>query len=310
MIYRDKVYSFWRCALKKILIFFVLLMFFVPLTVRAQEAVPFQKLVVELWPEYDDPGVLVIYRGILSPQVTLPAQVTLTMPAEAGQPNAVAVKGAEDQLMSVQFERVVKGDTAEVSFTSTSEEIQFEYYDPGLEKNGAQRAYIYRWPGNHPVNSAIFQVQKPRGSSNVEISPAFGESFQGSDGLTYFRSGESSLELGQEKTIHVEYSKTAEGLSIGDQPVQPSTAVEPRISLSFQGRNLIPWILGGVGLILIVVAVGLYWRFGTQIGKAHKSGVGQQSGKQVLSDQSSYCPQCGSRTSENDRFCRVCGQRL
>jgi len=294
---------------KRIIILSVLLCILFPVSVSAQEAVAFDRLVVELWPEYDDPGVLVIYRGVLSPQVSLPAQVTLTIPAAAGQPNAVAVRGAEGQLMSVQYDRVVKGDWADVTFTSTSQEIQFEYYDPRLEKSGDARSFVYEWPGMHPVQSAVFQVQQPRRASNLEITPAFGDSFQGSDGLTYFRSGEDQLAVGQERVIEISYEKEGDGLSIGDQPVQPSTEINPQISFSFQGRNLIPWILGGVGLILIAAAVGLYWRFGAR--KKQKADLSDdKASPPVFSDQQSYCPQCGSRTGESDRFCRVCGQRL
>lgn len=296
--------------MKKVVSLWVLLIFFFPALVQSQEAVQFERLIVELWPEYDDPGVLVIYRGFLSSDVSLPAEVTFNIPAEAGQPNAVAVRGAEDQLMSVQFERVVKGDRADVSFTATSQEIQFEYYDSRLTIQGNRRFYQYTWPANHPVDAAVFQVQRPRGAENMEITPPFSESFQGSDGLMYFRTSEPELEMGQEHVIQVSYEKDTDALSIGDQPVQSSTSIEPQISFSFQGRNLIPWILGGLGILLILGAGGLYWRFGTQMRKEHIPEREGSASKPVFPDQGSYCPQCGSRTGESDRFCRVCGQRL
>lgn len=296
--------------MKKAVSLLVILIVFLPSPVQGQEMVHFERLVVELWPEYDDPGVLVIYRGFLSPDVSLPAEVTFNIPAAAGQPNAVAVRGAEDQLMSVQYERVVKGERANVSFTATSQEIQFEYYDPGLMVQDARRSYQYTWPANHPVDTAVFQVQRPRGAENLEITPPFGESFQGSDGLMYFRTTKSALEVGQEQVIQVAYEKDTDALSIGDQPVQPSTSIEPNISFSFQGRNLIPWVLGGLGVLLILGAGGLYWRFGTRMKKEPSPEKEGASRKPVYPDQGSYCPQCGSRTGESDRFCRVCGQRL
>jgi hypothetical protein len=284
-------------------------MIFLPVPVSGQEAISFNRLVVELWPEYDEPSVLVIYRGILSSQVSLPIQITLTIPSAAGQPNAVAVRDPEGRLMSIQYERVVKGNWAEVTFTTTSQEIQLEYYDPRLERDDSTRSFVYEWPGEHFVNSAIFQVQRPRGASNLEISPSFAEIFQGSDGLTYFRSEETKLAVEQKRVIHLSYEKDSDMLSIGDQSVQPSTAIEPKLSTSLQDMNLIPWIIAGGGVILIAVAVGLYLRFGTQI-KTEKNIAGEKRDGAVISDQQSYCPQCGNRTSESDRFCRVCGQRL
>ena len=58
---------------------------------QAQEAPRFETLTIDLWPEYDRPSMLVIYKGELSPAVSLPAEVTLRMPVEAGAPAVVAV---------------------------------------------------------------------------------------------------------------------------------------------------------------------------------------------------------------------------
>ncbi len=306
----DLVYLSWRCIVKRLILLLLLIVIFLPVSVSGQKAISFDRLVVELWPEYDEPSVLVIYRGILSSQVQFPVQITLTIPSAAGQPNAVAVRGPEGRLMSIQYERVVKGNWAEVTFTATSQEIQFEYYDPRLEKDDSTRSFVYEWPGEHAVNSAVFQIQRPRGASNLEISPSFGETFQGSDGLTYFRSEETKLAVGQKRVIHVSYNKDSDMLSIGAQPVQSSTAVEPKPSYSLQDMNLTPWVLAGGGVILIAVVVGLYLRFGTQI-KQEKSIAGEKTEEgTVISNQQAYCPKCGSRTGESDLFCRVCGQKL
>lgn len=296
--------------MKKLIPLLLFLMLTFPGAVQSQERAAFERLTIEIWPEYDEPSALVIYRGILSPDTSLPAQVTFQIPARAGQPNAVAVRGADEQLISVQYERVVRGDNAEINFTATSEEIQFEYYDPDLQRDGERRAFTYRWPGNHRVRSASFMVQKPRNATDLEISPPFGESFQGSNGLTYFRMSETSLPLDEEFTIRLEYRKASDTLSIGDQPVQPSMPIEPRLSFSFQGRNLVPWLLGGVGLLLILGAGILYWRFGVTLSSQEMFQQERKKPTPVFSDQESFCPQCGSRTGENDRFCRVCGQKL
>lgn len=296
--------------MNKIFNFTLLLVFFFPFAAQAQGGLSFERLTIEIWPEYDEPSALIIYRGFLSPDVSLPARVTFQIPTQAGQPNAVAVRGPDDQLMSVQYDRVVKGEYAEISFTATSTEIQFEYYDPSLQKEGQNRQFSYTWPGHYPVRSATFIVQQPRGAAEMETSPPFGESFQGSDGLTYYRTSETSLAIDETKTIHLEYQKESQALSIGDQPVQPSTPIEPRISFSFQGRKLIPWLLGGLGFLLIVSAVVLYWRFGLKLSSQSTINTEPTRQKPVFPDRGSYCSQCGSKVGENDRFCRVCGQRL
>jgi hypothetical protein len=212
--------------------------------------------------------------------------------------------------MSVQYERVVKGEYAEISFTATSQEIQFEYYDLGLAKDGDQRTFTYQWLGNHAVDTAVFQVQQPRGSYALEISPTFEESFQGSEGLTYYKMSEGRLEKDESQIIRIQYIKASDALSIGDPPVQPSMPIEPRLSFSFQGRNIIPWLVAGLGLSLVFGGMGFLWWFGEERKHPLKLAGRSKAEDAAYAGRTSYCPQCGSRTGESDRFCRVCGQRL
>ncbi|MBE9473998.1 MAG: hypothetical protein IMY85_03840, partial [Chloroflexi bacterium] len=41
-------------------------------SIQAQESPSIDTLVIDLWPEYDKPSMLVIYKAELSPEVSLP----------------------------------------------------------------------------------------------------------------------------------------------------------------------------------------------------------------------------------------------
>ena len=58
----------------------------------AQSEVKLSSMEVDLWPEYDRPNVLVIYRITLPPTTTLPVDLSFRIPAAAGEPSAVAVR--------------------------------------------------------------------------------------------------------------------------------------------------------------------------------------------------------------------------
>lgn len=293
--------------MKKFLLIFLVIFFALPLPARAQEWLQFDELLIEIWPEYDRPSVLVIYRGVLSSNINLPAEVTFRIPASVGQPHAVAFRDEQGQLMTVQFERVVRGDLAEISFFSPSREIQFEYYDPTLRKEGQTRTYQYRWLDDHLVSSAAVQVQRPRGAGEFSVQPTPETAFEGNDGLMYFYQELSSLESGS-FTLQISYQNESDLLSAAESTIQPSAPIDPGISLSFRGRDLIPWVVGGVGLLAFFSAVLLYWSYqrGLQapdLRKAlHLAGEPEQ--------RESFCPKCGSETGENDLFCRICGAKL
>ncbi|MDZ7844867.1 MAG: zinc ribbon domain-containing protein [Anaerolineales bacterium] len=293
--------------MKKTLILLVVFLMFFPGGAGAQEPIHFNELVIELWPEYDQPDVLVIYRAFLASDVSLPAEITFQIPADAGQPHAVAVRDANNQLVTVQYQRVVRGEVAEVIFTATSREIQFEYYDQGLLVQDQEREFVYQWPGVHQVDAAVIQLQQPRGAEDLTTNPPLGNTFAGSDGLTYYYQ-DFEFERGEPLEITVHYQKQDDTLTIREQPVQPSVPLEANPSFSLQGRGLLPWILGGVGVLLILGAVFLYWDFGSS-NKLSKnlSGVFSSSRR---SPSGGFCPQCGTPRDEGDRFCRSCGERL
>ncbi len=66
----------------------------------AQEAPAIEQLTVALWPEYDQPAMLVILRVQLAPGTQLPVDVILPIPTSAGEPLAVAYTTAEGALLN------------------------------------------------------------------------------------------------------------------------------------------------------------------------------------------------------------------
>jgi len=126
---------------------------------------------IALWPEYDRPSVLVIYRIVLADQVSLPTRLSLRIPASAGEPNAVAeIDVAAGGLVNVAYARQVSGDWATLDFTVRSPEIQVEYYDPALDRQDVSRHFEYLWPGDYTIQALSIEIQQPLGASNLRIS--------------------------------------------------------------------------------------------------------------------------------------------
>lgn len=67
--------------------------------VSAQNEITLASLEIDLWPEYDRPDMLVIYRLTLDNSVKLPAQLTLRIPAAVGAPYNVAYEDAADGML-------------------------------------------------------------------------------------------------------------------------------------------------------------------------------------------------------------------
>ena len=280
---------------------------------HAQSPVIFSTLTVDLWPEFDRPEMLVIYKGVLSPEVSLPVEVTMRLPAKAGTPAAVAVGMDAASVADVAYETQVSGDWVEVTFIAALPAIQFEYYDPGLAKDGVQRTYTYQWLGDYKVDAMTVQVQHPVGSSDVQVTPAGGKTVQGGDGLLYTSSEIGSVEAGTSFSIGLTYQKATDDLSVKSLDVQPSAPISPETEGRINLNQIWPWALGALGLLLIAGGGFWYWQSGRQEPVARirrRQKKGEPLVEEETSDKEVYCHQCGKRASSGDRFCRACGTRL
>ncbi len=283
---------------------------------RAQTEVRFSKLDVSLWPEYDRPTVLVIYHIALHPTISLPVDLSLRIPASAGEPSAVAVRqmttGGESGLFTIPYERQVSGEWGVINITATAPEVQLEYYDSELEKQGAARQYEYRWPGDYAVDSLLVDVQQPLGASEMLISPAAGAGVARNDGLVYYKKDLGSLQQGQTFSLSVSYNKADDELSAANLQVQPSA---PVASIT-PGQDIVmaalPWVLGGLGVLLIFGGGAWYYFSGRQNLEVKPRRKRRKAELIETEDPQGhiYCHNCGKRASSGDRFCRACGTKL
>ncbi|MBI4770968.1 MAG: hypothetical protein HY784_11320, partial [Chloroflexi bacterium] len=206
---------------KPLLAIFVLLLWLVATPAWAQSGVALSRLEVDLWPEYDRPGVLVLYRITLDPAVAVPAALKFRIPAVAGQPNAVAGKDASGALLNIPYTTAAEADWLLLTFTSESRDIQIEYYDPGLKATGDLKTFTFNWLGDYAVSQLSVQVQQPAGASNLQTSPALSNQVVGGDGLTYLNGDVGAAPAGQTWTLSLSYQKSGAGLSV--QSVRPAS---------------------------------------------------------------------------------------
>lgn len=307
---------------KRIFIFIVLCLAFLgPImagAARAQGLLSLSSLEVDLWPEYDRPEMLVIYRITLPANITLPVDLSLRIPAAAGEPSAVAVvqpsSTGEKSLFTIPYERTVSGDWGEINLTATMPELQLEYYDPGLVRQGAARQFEFNWPGDYAVEALSVQVQQPVGARELSISPASGSGVTGQDGLLYYNKQVGSLTAGQTFSLSINYQKDSDTLSASSLTVQPGAPVSEVSSSQVSLRPYLPWGLGILGVLLIAGGGLWYWRSGR--GGKEPEGTRRRRKPASAAREASqpaepvYCHSCGKRAAPGDRFCRVCGTQL
>jgi hypothetical protein len=256
--------------------------------------------------------MLVIYDITLSPEVRLPAELSLRIPAAAGKPHAVAAY--QPDLTNLNYEQQASGEWLRISFTATTPQLRLEYYDPNLIKEQSSRSFEYQWPGDYAVDSMVIRVQQPSGASDLAISPNMSGDRTTFEGLVYYTYNFGSLPEGQPFNISVNYQKTNDELTVSSQPIQPSAPIdEATAGRTTTLMSVLPWILGSLGLLLIVGGGVWYWQSSREKARPMPGRRRRSSGRQdeALSEEGHiYCHECGKRAGPSDRFCRTCGTQL
>jgi hypothetical protein len=188
---------------------------------------------------------------------------------------------------------------------------RIEYYQPLVRENN-KRKFSFRWFGDYPVNEFNVAVQLPADSLDVITEPAFADTSDSSDGLHLIGiAGGSRLKMGQSYEFKLEYRRQSETVSkpSNSSNVQPSQPVSPETQGRVSIDNL-PWVIGGIGLTLIGLALYFYWRSTQVPERKNRQRRRVSSGDQEDSEEQAYCHECGTRAQKGDRFCRTCGSRL
>jgi hypothetical protein len=301
----------WRLSMRKWILLLILgVLFAFPVRAFSQAEIAIASVEINLWPEYDRAEMLVIDYILLAPDTQLPATIDMRVPAEVGAPHVVAV-GASPELVTdqgVKFMTRTEGEWLVVSIQASGPAIQLEYYDPGLKKDGVSRSYTYEWLSDYKVQNLVFTVQQPFDATGFNTSPALQDDGIHQDQLQYYLSQTVGVPAGKSISIELNYEKPSDVLSVSRLQVQPEDVDENtpgRVSFS----NSLPYVIGGLGVVLIIGGIVYYWQSGRSGSRKPRRRARAHADNEEGKGET-YCHQCGARAHGGDRFCRTCGARL
>jgi hypothetical protein len=207
-----------------------ILLLALPVVGMAQSQPRVASLEIDIWPEYDRPQALVIYQVRLAQDTPAGSVLTLPIPADVGEPHAVAAWHPDGSLDDdVTWSTTQQGAWTQVEVATEANGVWLEFYDE-MTLQGDQRSYAFTWPGDIMVDSLSFDVLHPVGASDLRIVPA-GEESQGTGDLTYSHLDLGAYELGQDFTIELSYTKSS--AFTGELPSRPANPTFARFEVAF-----------------------------------------------------------------------------
>jgi len=269
-------------------------------------------LAVDIWPEHDDPRLLVIYRGTLNAAAVLPQTLTFTIPPGA-QVNAAAHRGDDGQLFTSSHQYHQEPDRLLVSFTIPTRGFQFEYYVVGISPP-PQRAFALDLVFPLVIEDLRVSVEQPLRSSAFALTPSAAETAVTPTGFTHHLYNAGRWPAGKAWRVQAAYRKEDANPSIArtvgasaPRPAAPRAAGPPSWL----------WMVGG-GLAVVLAGLGVWFlrrggttgRSGTRGAAGAPSGQAPQGGGRGQEAGRVYCSHCGARARPRDSYCGKCGRPL
>ena len=317
-------------------ILYVILFLLLPVQTKAQTPVTFDNVTIALWPEYDQPEVLVMYRARLSSDVTLPTQLTFKLPGYVKQMHAVAMS-TEEGLINVGDDRVKtshEGDNLILSFPTSAPNIQFEYYDPNiLTQQDQKRELAFNFASPYDIKIVAFEVQQPFEAESFSAIPEPENTITGGDGLKYSTIVRQGLTAGENAQLLATYQRNTDNLSVEAlrQDIPQAVVNVPAESEASAGISPnVAYGLIGVGAVLLIAAGG-YWLWANSRSsnesvvmrrapqkrrkavrrKKEPKSIKKQQAKAFAAEPiaAAFCYKCGAALKDDASFCHACGTK-
>lgn len=301
------------------ILFFALFSLFFAASAQAQlPATTIDTLILDIWPDYDEPSVLILMTGTLPPDTPLPATVTIPL-AVGAEVNAVARITDDNQMLD---DVIFTAENDTLTLTTPDPRFRVEYYAP-YEKIGNMHTFSFDWLSDISVAGVLAAVQQPSGATNMIVTPENANVVTDTtDGFTYYTFPPEEIPAGKLFNITFNYDMPSPQLSVENLPSASAAAINTTdessantnassSSNSFSLDNInLAYLVGFIGIVLLAVVIT--WQVATRktqpaTSKSRKPRPKRTTSAAKPTGKARFCYECGNQLNANDKFCRECG---
>ncbi len=163
------------------------------------------RMKIAIWPEYDDPGVLVIYDGRFADSSRFPLKTSFFLPKNAVISDACSLS-PKGQHFCQLYETVNRGEFDEVTLFLPFPNFYLSFHTYPHESRTDKRAIDYRIRTNHKIATMEVDIQQPLRSTEFNISPA-GNDTSEMKGFNHFKYTFNHVAGGENKLFRIAYNK-------------------------------------------------------------------------------------------------------
>ncbi len=275
-----------------------------------------------VWPEYDDPRVLVIMEADLTEETELPATASFNIPKGAEIGMACEVDGGGGHACKA-YKLEDKGDYQTLSYqVETQKKLFVEYYYEAFPATPGERQFQLDYRPAFPTANLEIEVQEPARSTGFAVEPDFAPGETDSNGLQYFNKQVSSPVVEEVLPVEISYSKPDAEPSVKASTQTGGGGGLGGAASTATSRNSLITIAAVIGFAALFFMGYRTFRPQPVGGGSRRGGRGRNQnvvrsspakpagGRKSGKDRSSrgaFCIHCGSQIPAQAKFCSECG---
>lgn len=279
-------------------------------TVLADSNDRLANLQINVWPEYDDARVLVMYDGEVADTTSLPRNISILIPSTASL-TATAYVDANGSFINVPDAPTTQ-DTGDgfsrVTVKLPAAKFHLEYYYNPLQ-GSPDKTMEFVYKAAQATGNVQIEIQQPLKADKFATDPATPVHTTDAHNFTFYVFNYASLDAGQEQKVKISYTKTDPNPSVSNIP-QPASAPQPAAAASNSSiMSLLPPVMIAVALALAALGGFALWSRGRNSLEPAPARVESPKRRTRRGGASGFCVQCGRALTADDNFCPRCGTR-
>jgi mono/diheme cytochrome c family protein len=307
----------------------------VPSSTASQASAPAADLVMarlrlSIWPEYDDPRVLIMLRGEMTPRQAFPTNISLPIPKGAEIIGAGMISEQNELLLHPH--QILPGDTQDtLQLNLPVPRFFVEFYYNPFTTSGPEKRFVYPAPTTYPIQLFEVDIQQPVKATAFTLDPAPTERMTDNQGFTYHQFTYHDVGKEESRAFTIAYTKTATTPSVSKQ--QPTPQPTEKVRVRSDNTLVVLSIFAGA----IFVFAGCAWllqrsqlqHMPTTLAPAPSVSMSDtllgllrndtQPQKTETADVPpvlqqtraiNFCANCGRKLLPDDRFCSGCGKPI
>ncbi|MDW7675560.1 MAG: hypothetical protein SCK28_13610 [Bacillota bacterium] len=217
----------------------------------ANEEITAGEIYVSVWPEYDEPGVLVIYSGEVknNSSEAFDGYIRFNVPNEMDK--AEMVCETEQGMLCVIYQVEEMGDYKQISWKVTKPiapggtlPFMLEYYYDPIQGE-TDKTIEFEFVPTYDMLSLVWDVKEPFNSTGFTIEPSLDSRGQDNNGFNTYRATNYNISKEEAQNLTIKYTRTSTEPSIDKSLVTGGTASTSNDKVADANKSLVLVLVAG-----------------------------------------------------------------